>query len=717
MSLAAYIPLLGFVCNLLLAVFVLSRGMKATPNRVYFAALMIIAWWNFGSFQLFRVADHDPALFWARFLHFGLVFGPVVLFHLSLLIAQIPVGRYIRWMYGFEALFSLSVFTPYFIKDIRVLDSNGWYSMAGTLYPVFSTQFVLYCLSVIILIRKRRRLPTLQKTRLSSLILAQSLLVIFGTNDILPIIGFDHYPFFPNVVVYPYGSFAAILYGIMVAYSMLQYQLLDIHLALSRIAAHAVRFGFMFFIGLTLLLTVAVFEPAFTTGPLLSALGVLMVTGLIASIVFPRIFGSGAENLEKRILGDRFEYHDQIRNFIASMQFFTDTNVLLSDFHDLMLKIVCVRRYQIILLDETTRTFSLLRSHPEETVQTFPDLHSQSPVFRFFKETKAEYLACGLTYSSPAAASLEQEARAQLKQFGAEFCFPFLFDDDPFGLVLIGDKTSGDPFTSTDLSLFVLLVKNLSMMINQIRLKNQLLQNQEMELLGRMSRGMAHDLNNLLTPVSTLLQLMAEGASTEDVSEELLPVALRNIKTMRAYIRESLFFSENLRPDFQLGRLDMLISHAIEITHARREAKSINVVGDTPGEVLVEMDEVLVQRLIVNIVGNAIDASPPGSTVRIELVRLVKTEAFRDWLRIRIIDNGEGIKPEHLDRVLTPYFTTKDRGDTERGFGLGLAICRKIVHLHNGNLNITSQVKKGTTVQIDLPSRQMKLFAPEASLK
>src|SRR5207249_1169135 len=98
---------------------------------------------------------------------------------------------------------------------------------------------------------------------------------------------------------------------------------------------------------------------------------------------------------------------------------------------------------------------------------------------------------------------------------------------------------------------------------------------QELELLGRMSRGMAHDLNNLLTPVWTLLQLVGEGVSTHDLSEELLPVALRNITTMRAYIRESLFFSENLRPDFQLGRLDVLIQRAADITQSRREAKSI----------------------------------------------------------------------------------------------------------------------------------------------
>jgi len=77
----------------------------------------------------------------------------------------------------------------------------------------------------------------------------------------------------------------------------------------------------------------------------------------------------------------------------------------------------------------------------------------------------------------------------------------------------------------------------------------------------------------------------------------------------------------------------------------------------------------------------------------------------RDWHRLKIVDHGEGISAENLQRVFTPYFTTKNTGDGRRGFGLGLAIARKIVHLHGGTLSITSQEKKGATVQVDLPSK------------
>ena len=120
---------------------------------------------------------------------------------------------------------------------------------------------------------------------------------------------------------------------------------------------------------------------------------------------------------------------------------------------------------------------------------------------------------------------------------------------------------------------------------------------------------------------------------------------------------------------------------------------------------VAEVDSVLLQRLLGNLISNAIDASPDGAAVQIHLARLPQTDASRDWIRIKVIDVGEGISSENLERVFTPYFTTKDRGDGTRGFGLGLAIARSIVQLHGGNLRIASVEKKGTTVEVDLPAQ------------
>ncbi len=709
MRFAAFIPMVGCILNLFLALFVFNSNRRGAANRVFLFWGLSIAVWNLGQFFLLRGDEPIMALFWARFLWFGVIFIPVLLFHISLLIAEMRVPRFILGIYAVSFALAASNFTRFFIKDIRSRGTAGFYAVAGPGLYLFMGLFGLVFATIFVLRKRRNSLPEQERPRLSALIFAQTCLVVLGTNDLLPIVGMDEYPI-PHThwTVYPYGSLAAVLYGIIVGYGVLHHQLLNIRIHVGRFAAQGIRFLFLLIIGLVILLTAALVTPQGTFNPtsFWAALITLVASGVIASVLFPRLFGAGGEVLEQRLLGDHFEYQDQMRGFIENMSWYSDMHPLLHDLHDLFVRVFQLSSYQIVLRDEITRVLTVIRSFPEQPPQALPQLKADSAVFQFFEWGKAKHLSLNPSYLRTRTPALEKAASEQLAGFNAEFCFPLATQNEPFGLLLIGPKSTHASFTAMDVSLMGALVKNLSLMVNQIRLKTQVLQAQELDLLGRMSRGMAHDLNNLLTPVWTLLQLAGETASPQVLDEELLPVALRNVRSMRAYIKESLFFSENLRPDFQLTRLDSLIENAVEVARNSRH-KLVQVIASTPGEVRVEMDEILIQRLISNLIVNAIDASHEGSEVKVDLTWLPKTEVQRDWLRVRIADSGEGIRKEDLNRVFTPYFTTKNRGDETRGFGLGLAICRKIINLHGGNLSIASQHKKGTTVQVDLPSRQI----------
>lgn len=707
MSEATLIPLSAVVINLAVTILVLSRGVSPSIKRAYALWGASICVWNTGTVFMFWVKDREIALFWARFLQFGVIFLPVALFHLVLLVAQTPRPRLLRVMYGIHLALAVANCTPFFVSGVEDV-GYAYYSNGGPVFFLFAASYVfLTWTSLIVLHRKRRSTDQLHRARITALFAAVGILIAFGNNDLLPILGVYKYPF-TNIPIFPFGSLAAIVYGLLTGYSVLQHHMLDVQVALSRFTAHAIRVLFMCIVGLALLLLLLVVpQSELTIRSLLLSVAVVAVSGITASLLFPRLFGKGVEGLERRIMGDQFEYHDQIRTFISSIQWYGDTDLLLHDLHDLLTRTVLVRSYQIILPNETGRVFVMFRSFPEEPIRELPELDEQAPIFRYFESTGAEYLAVSLSESGANAGELERGARKFLDGFGASFCLPFMTGDEPFGLMLIGPKVNHDPYTATDISLMVSLARHLSLIINQLRLKTQIQHTQELELLGRMSRGMAHDLNNLVTPVWTLVQLLNEGLYDEELRQQLVPMAFRNVQAIRAYIRDSLFFSEHARPNLQLGRLDVLINQAVGITAGRCAGKQINVVVETPGEVLVEMDEVLIQRLIANVISNAADASPPHSTIRLELVRLLKTEAHRDWYRLRIIDSGEGIAPENLQRIFKPFFTTKDRGDAQRGFGLGLSICRKIVQLHGGQMEIFSQLHKGTTVQIDLPSRQI----------
>jgi signal transduction histidine kinase len=111
-------------------------------------------------------------------------------------------------------------------------------------------------------------------------------------------------------------------------------------------------------------------------------------------------------------------------------------------------------------------------------------------------------------------------------------------------------------------------------------------------------------------------------------------------------------------------------------------------------------DPVLIQRLLANLINNAIEASSPGDTVHISASLHRGTQ-----VAITVADRGCGVQPENIRRIFEPYFTTKDTGDDVRGIGLGLAICQKIADLHGGEIEVKNLSPKGTAFTVILPLR------------
>jgi signal transduction histidine kinase len=694
------------VFNIVLTVLVLGRDFRSTLHRVYLLWGIAVTLWNFGVYHLSQKISPADAFFWAKILQLGVIFLPITLFHLGLVISKTSIGRVLPVLYVIHACLAISLCFNWFIVGVQLLPVGYW-SVPGPGFHIFGCLYIVETVSFfVILYRKQKVAPPTLRTRVRALLVAIIGLWTFGCNDMMPILGRDHYPG-TNIPFYPLGSLAAIFYVVIIGYSVLQHQLLDIHVTMSRFAAQFVRLLFMVLVGFALLLLLSRLEPeSFTPFSFAASMGVLIVSAVVAAFFFPQFFGKGTDALERKILGDRFEYHARVKSLIETMKSFPDPEFLLQELDGLLVSTMKVRSYQIILLDDATRGFVLLHSHPARTDIDLSDLGIDSPVFRFFQQSQAKSLSCNLVYDAERESLLQRDARQQLKIFEPEFCFPFFAGNDLVGLMLMGPKENGDLFTPHDLRLLTELTSNLGLLLNQIRLRQQLQAVHEQDLMGRMSRGLAHDLNNLLTPVQTLLQLLRESKMNQETIDELLPMGLRNLETVRTYVNEALFFSRSSKVQGKLGLLDETVREAMALVQTNSaEPKGITITFQGEGEVAIEMDNVLIKRLLCNLLSNAVDASPAGSQIEIQLAPLPKTELSRDWHRLKIVDHGEGISPENLQRVFTPYFTTKNTGDGKRGFGLGLAIARNIVQLHGGNLSITSKEKKGTTVQVDLPSK------------
>ncbi len=698
------------IFHLLLVGFVLSQNLRSSVNRVYAFWGGTLTLWNlvcYMKYQAYVNHNEHSGRIWLQFVHLSVIMLPLAFYHLYFLIARVKKPMVLGAFYFVTACFAVSVFTPYYIRSIYGTPF-GYVVKGGPAFYLFMVAyFIVGIVTIPVLYFHQKRLAPMHRNRLRALLLAFTMFVLSGMHDMVLVLGKTKYPLL-GFQIYPVGNLTAIFLGLVVAYSVLQHQMLNVHVTLSRFAAQLVRVMFIFLLGLLCLMIMYLIAPAkFSPFSLFSGLFVLLVSATLTSVLFPRFFGKGEETLERRILGDRFEYQDRVRGFIQTIPLYADSELLISDLHGLLVNTMGVKTYQIILLDEARREFSMFRAEPPALHDKIPGLSLNSPIFHFFQSSNADFLAYKLAYALPGETEVERNARKVLVEYDPEFCFPLTAEGMPFGLLLIGEKTSSEPYTTQDIKLLVEMVKNLGLVLNQIRLKKQILLSEEMELMGTMSRGIAHDLNNLLTPVFTYLQLAESGFQSEEMRTDLLPSAMRNTQAIRNYVSEALFFSKTQRLQLQLVPLDKVVQAAVALAQRSLKEKGIALSAETQPGIELEIDEVLIQRLIGNLISNAIDASAEGTRITVQVLRLGKTEAARDWYRLCVSDQGEGISPENLKKVITPYFTTKDLGSQTRGFGLGLAICRKIVHLHGGQLTIESELHIGTKVNVDLPSRQM----------
>ncbi|HEX4084553.1 MAG TPA: histidine kinase N-terminal 7TM domain-containing protein, partial [Chthoniobacteraceae bacterium] len=557
------------VFNTALTLLVVRNDLKSLLHRAYIGWALSLTTWNVACCYLYSPIDPVRAMFWGKVLQLGVIFMPVCLLHVCLILTNSPRGRAIPLFYCLHTLLAASLLGDGFVRAVQHTP-YGYWTVGGPFFYLFLCSYgVTTVWLVTALNRKLKTAPPSHQAGLKAMLAGVICLWICGSNDLLPILGFNNYPF-TTIHFFPMGNLAANFYAVLVAYSVLQHELLDVHITLSKAAARLVRLSFVFTIALVLLLLAWMTSPkAFSAFSFVIALVVVVVSTSAASVLFPRLFGSGEDLIERRILGDRFEYHDRIRAFIASVQESGDVGQLLEGLDELLVKVVRVSGYELMMIEDTSRKFTVLQEYPEQEIPSVPVIGPDSPLLNYFRLTGAEQIALNLPSENRFSEEQEADARACLAEVGAEFCFPFMVSTEPFGLLFLKDRTEGRRYTATDVHLMAVLARNLSLALNQIRLKTQILQAQESELLGRMSRGMAHDMNNLVTPVQTLMQLLAEGVPVESLRDELLPLATRSIDTLREYIREALFFSENSRGDFKLGRLDMVLAECVQIVTAR----------------------------------------------------------------------------------------------------------------------------------------------------
>lgn len=232
---------------------------------------------------------------------------------------------------------------------------------------------------------------------------------------------------------------------------------------------------------------------------------------------------------------------------------------------------------------------------------------------------------------------------------------------------------------------------------------------QRLESIGTLAGGIAHDLNNVLTPILIGAKLLSSGRATGN-RQGLLDTIVASAQRGSELIKQLLAFAGGIRGERRPIDLDELISETrslLEHTLSKSIAIETHVDNGCP---FVLGDATELSQVLMNLCINARDAMPDGGTLTIDVTATVLNGNAKQlhpdaqpgpYVLLKVTDSGTGMPPDVMDRIFDPFFTTKEFG---KGTGLGLATVQGIVKNHGGFINVYSEVGFGTKFTVYLPA-------------
>lgn len=248
----------------------------------------------------------------------------------------------------------------------------------------------------------------------------------------------------------------------------------------------------------------------------------------------------------------------------------------------------------------------------------------------------------------------------------------------------------------------ILIAQNVT---EKYTLEKQLRHTQKMEAIGTLAGGVAHDFNNVLTPImgyTEIVRLKLENDGYQgDKVYTYLDEILKASKRAKLLVEQVLTFSRSSEQKAVYQFLHPIIKEVMKLMRVTLPTtlKIIEEVDETCGRVLI--DPVQIHQVMINLCTNAshaMDGKHGELTVKLEPV---PTSADgKDWVELSVADSGSGIAPKDLERIFEPYFSTKEKTS---GTGMGLAMVHGIINAQGGTIKVESEVGKGTKFIISLP--------------
>jgi signal transduction histidine kinase len=699
-----FLPLLALVLNVSLAGITLFRNPGSRLNRLFTYFVGGMAVWNFGVFMLRRSPDEATAVFWEIVIHTGVIALPAFYYHFVLVFLESTTRHRTSLLvvYALALLFSIINLSgsPLFMSGVKST-YWGWAPATGLLYTPFFVYFNCFLIyGLWHLVRIYNDVDSSFRRNRATLILLGTLVSLIG--GLIDFARFILARFVPAAdLVYPMGIPANMVFALMLGTSIVRYRLFDVNVAVKKGAIYLLLWG--------ALTSVLVAAEQYADWDQLNPLWVILPLGFVMTMLVSPIGQRLEERIERVMFSRRRGCYETLLDLSKRMGSILDFGRLMETLVHGLVRGVPLTHCVLMIYDAERSAFVVYREDATvgEGVGAVA-IRGDSRIVQWLNQT-GRVLVKEEVKLNPEIATYFETAEGELDAVKATLIVPLKIEGKLTGILLVGEKLSGDIFDDQELEVLAVLANQVAISLENARLYEELSESnaqlmQASRLKSQFLASMSHELRTPLNSIigfSKVLLNRFDGELTERQE-----TYIRSVHNSGAHLLQLI----NGILDFsriEAGKLEMsseeldlheLIDECIESSMPLARGKQMKLEKNVPLELPpLSGDRTKVKQILLNLLSNAIKFTAQGRV-------LVSVVAEPEAIRVSVADTGIGIREDDLARLFEPFQQLDNPvARSAGGTGLGLAISKKFVELHGGRIWAESRENQGSTFHFTLP--------------
>jgi signal transduction histidine kinase len=702
------LPLVAFFLNITLAGLSVLRNPGSRLNRVfaYFASAMAL--WNIGSFMLRTSPDVSSAMFAEVILHIGVLLVPAFWYHFVLIFLDATTRHRgsLALIYAISLVYSLVNLSrsPVFMKGV-VWTHWGWAPATGPLYLPFLLAFNFFMIyGLRHLVRAHRGVDSSFRRNRGTLIVLGTLISLAGGFiDFARFIVAKYIPAADQV--YPVGIPANMVFALMLGTSIVRYRLFAVDLAVKKAAVYGLVGTVITAVLYAVTRTV---ERYFDLNDI-DTIWVVVPLGFVITLLLTP-WGQGLEDRIHRIMfSKRQGCYQTLLSLSKRMSAILNFNELVDTLVHGLVRGVPVTHATLMIYDPNTNAFV---SYREETTleegSGVEMIRGDSPIVQWLGRNEG-LLVKEEAKLNPRIARSFESSEGELEAIRAALIVPLKIENKLNGILLLGEKLSGEIFDSQELDVLALLAVQAAISLENARLYEGLSTSNvrlmeasrlKSQFLANMSHELRTPLNSIIGFSKVLLNRL-DGDLTER-QEAYIRSVHNSSRHLLELINGILDFSRIEAGKFEMRpeKVDVLslVDECIESSLPLVRDKRLKIEKDVPLDLPEVMaDRTRIKQVLLNLLSNAIKFTATGRI-------LVQVRRDSEAVHVSIADTGIGISGTDLTRLFEPFQRLDNPlAQQADGTGLGLAISKKFVELHRGRIWAESRESQGSTFHFTLP--------------